>query len=190
VRRGRAAPGALALSALALALPAHGEVILHEKFDDSFSEDFEECGMPLHSDFTFRGTTHLRVGKGDQESAFLLHLRIQRTDTITNPANGKFFFIEGNVLEREIRATRVERSVFEFTRVESGQPFVVRDMNGDVILRDRGSIWFTAQFDTLGDDVPGGEFVTDFEVVRINGPHPGFFMGDDEFCDLVQDLIG
>jgi hypothetical protein len=190
VRHVLAAAGALALSTLALALPAQAEVILHEKFDDSFSEDFEECGMPLHSDFAFRGTTHLRVGKGDLESAFLLHLTIQRTDTITNPANGKFFVIEGNVLERDVHVSRVEGSTFEFTRVESGQPFVVRDMNGDVVLRDRGSIWFTALFDTLGDDTPGGEFVTDFDVIRINGPHPGFFLDDDQFCGLVKDLIG
>ena len=190
IRRCVCTAGALALSALALALPAQAEVILHEKFDDSFSDDFEECGMPLHSDFAFHGTTHLRVGTGGLESLFLLHLRIQRTETITNPANGKFFVIEGNVVERDVQATRVEGSVFEVTRLEAGQPFVVRDMNGDVVLRDRGSLWFTVLFDTLGDDIPGGEFVTDFDIVRVNGPHPGFFIDEDQFCALVEELIG
>ena len=189
IRRVLGTAGVLALATLAAALPARAEVILHDRFDGSFSEDFEECGIPLHSDFAFRGTTHLRVGKGDLDSLFLLLLRIQTTDTITNPANGKFLVIESNVLERDIHASRVEGSVFESTSVESGQPFVVRDMNGDVVLRDRGSIAFTTLFDTLGDDIPGGELVAEVDV-KVNGPHPGFFLNEDQFCGLVEDLIG
>jgi hypothetical protein len=189
IRRILGTAGVLALAALAAALPARAGVILHENFDDSFSEDVEECGMPLHRDFAFRGTTHLRVGKRDLDSLFLLHLRIQRTDTITNPANGKFFVIEGNAVERDIQATPIEGSVFEVTRLEAGQPFVVKDMNGDVVLRDRGSIRFTLLFDTLGDDVPGGELLADLDV-RVSGPHPGFFMDEDQFCGLVEELIG
>jgi hypothetical protein len=26
--------------------------------------------------------------------------------------------------------------------------------------------------------------------VKVNGPHPGFFLDEDQFCGLVEDLIG
>ena len=190
VRRGVAVARALALSALALALPAQATVIFHEQFDDTFSEDFEECGMSLRSDLAFQGVTHLRVGNGDLESAFLLQLRIDVTETITNRANGKHFSIENHSVVKDVKATRVEGTVFEFTRLEAGQAFTVRDMNGNEVLRESGSIWFKSLFDTLGDETPGGEVVTDFEPVRVNGPHPGFFLDEDQWCALMEDLIG
>jgi len=40
-------------------------------------------------------------------------------------------------------------------------------------VRDRGVVRQVIQFDTLGDDVPGGEFVADVSIT-LNGPHPGF----------------
>jgi hypothetical protein len=189
VRRGSAAAGALALSALALALPAQGEVILHDKFDGSFSDEFELCGIAVEQEAAFSGVTHLRTGKGDLAGAWYLHLRVRFTETITNPANGKFLVIEENRVEQDVRATRVDESIVQFTTLEAGQPFTVTDMSGDIVLRDRGAIFYTILFDTLGDDIPGGEFVADIDV-EVNGPHPGFFLDEDQFCGLVQDLIG
>ena len=189
LRRCLATAGVLALAAMAWALPAQAEVILHQKFADSFSEDFELCGIPVHSDFAFSGVTHVRVGKGDLDSAFFLLLRIQTTETITNPANGKFFVIEGTTLLHDTKATPVGGSMFRFTSVEAGQPFVLKDMAGAVLLRDRGVIRTTILFDTLGDDTPGGVTLEEIDV-RVAGPHPGFFMDDDAFCGVVQDLIG
>jgi hypothetical protein len=179
----------LALAVLALAPPAHAQVILHEKFADSFSNDSELCGIPVHTDFEFSGVTHLRVGTGDLDSAFFLLLRIQTTETITNPANGKFLVIEGNNLLHDTKATPTGGSVFQFTSVEAGQPFVLRDMTGAVVLRNRGVIRTTILFDTLGDDTPGGVTLEELDV-SVAGPHPEFFMDEDDFCALVQDLIG
>jgi hypothetical protein len=62
-------------------------------------------------------------------------------------------------------------------------------MTGAVLLRDRGVIRTTILFDTLGDDTPGGVTLEELDV-SVAGPHPGFFMDDDAFCGLVQDLIG
>ena len=188
-RRSVGTAGVLALAVLALAPSAHAEVILHEKFAGSFSDDFELCGIPVHNEFEFRGVTHLRVGKGDLDSAFFLLLRIRTTETITNPANGDFLVIEGNNLLHDTKATSVGGSVFRFTSIEAGQPFVLRDMTGGVLLRDRGVIRTTVLFDTLGDDTPGGVTLEELDV-SVAGPHPGFFMDDDDFCALVQDLIG
>lgn len=189
MRRCVGTAAALVLAAFAMALPARADVILHERFDDSFSEDFDNCGLALHRDLAFRGVTHLRVGKGDLDSAFLLLLSIKTTETITNLENGRFFVIEGTRQLHDVSATRVEGSVFRFTTIEAGQPFVVRDMSGEVVLRDRGVIRTTILFDTLGDETPGGEFLDEIDV-EVRGPHPGFFLDDEQFCELVLDLIG
>ena len=44
-RRSVGTAGVLALAVLALAPSAHAEVILHEKFAGSSSDDFELCGI-------------------------------------------------------------------------------------------------------------------------------------------------
>ena len=40
------------------------------------------------------------------------------------------------------------------------------------MLRDRGVIRQVIEFDTLGDDMPGGAFITDVSF-SVSGPHPG-----------------
>ena len=57
------------------------------------------------------------------------------------------------------------------------------------MLRDRGAIWWTVVFDTLGDSRPGGEVIAE-TVDRVSGPHPLFEMDDAAFCSMVHDLIG
>jgi hypothetical protein len=187
-RRSVVTAGALALVVLAwAALPAQAQVIDRERFAFSSSEEFELCGIAVHQDSEVSGTAHLRVGKGKLDSAFFAHVTYQYTDTITNPANGKFLVIEGHAVFQDTKATPVEGTVFQFTSVEAGQPFVLRDSSGHVVLRDRGAIRTTILFDTLGDDTPGGE-VVDVISERLAGPHPGFDEG--AFCAAVEDLIG
>ena len=173
---------------LAWSAPAQATVIMHETYSDSFSEDFEECGMPRHLESVFSGRFHFRVGKHGDESAFFVHDRGRFTDTITNPANDRFFTVEGHLLFNEIKATRVVGNVFEFTAINAGA-VLVRDDSGKVVLRDRGSIRNTILFDTLGDGVPGGVFVDDVSEV-IHGPHPFFTLDDEEFCALTNELLG
>jgi hypothetical protein len=72
------------------------------------------------------------------------------TDTFTNLATGAFFTIEGRLNSKDVKATPVSGNVFEF-RIKDTGPTVVRDMNGNVVLRESGSIWLTVVFDTLGD---------------------------------------
>jgi hypothetical protein len=62
-------------------------------------------------------------------------------------------------------------------------------MDGNVVLREAGAIWFEIVFDTLGDSMPGGE-VLDETVLRVSGPHPLFDMDEAAFCGMVHDLIG
>jgi hypothetical protein len=62
-------------------------------------------------------------------------------------------------------------------------------MNGKVVLRDRGAIFRTIIFDTLGDSKPGGVIVSE-TIDRVSGPHPDLDMDEATFCALVHDLIG
>ena len=136
-RRSVGTAGVLALAVLALAPSAHAEVILHEKFAGSsrrLRAVWDRCTPNSSSEALLQ----LRVGKGDLDSAFFLLLRIRTTETITNPANGDFLVIEGNNLLHDTKATSVGGSLFRFTSIEAGQPFVLRDMTGGILLRDRG----------------------------------------------------
>jgi hypothetical protein len=70
-----------------------------------------------------------------------------------------------------------------------GQPFVVTDMTGKVVLRDVGLIETSYVFDSRGDSAPGGVFLEEPKLVRVVGPHPGFEETFD-FCALADRLIG
>ena len=131
-------------------------------------------------------TDRLRDGLN---GAFFGRDNYSRVETFTNTANGKWFTLSANGVVQDIRATVVDGSVLEFVTHEVGQPFVVTNMNGQVVLRDRGRLEFTYLFDTEGDAFPGGIFLgdTDFHVA---GPHPGFFLDDAATCEGVTNLIG
>lgn len=152
----------------------------HYEGTDSFSYSF--CGFVVEVDVTFHGVYSLRTGKGAKESAFFLHDKYWYTET--HSANGLFFTISGNGLFQETRAVPLGGNLFEFHAIDAGQPFVVRGMDGEVLLRDRGVIRQTVVFDTLGDGVPGGVLVEEGPT-QIAGPHPGFFIDPLEACPLL-----
>ena len=181
------AVGVLSVLVLGLqAAPAGATVLKEEPFAGTDSFAYADCGYPVQVEAEFEGTASLRVGKNGDASAFFLHESVSFREVHTNTATGEWFVVRGHSTFREVKATQVEGSVYEFTQVESGQPFVVEDSSGRVVLRDRGSIRYHVVFDTGGDDVPGGEFV-DFLGLEVRGPHPGF---DTEFCRVAGDLVG
>lgn len=156
---------------LLCAAPAGATVIAHEKFDDVYSDDFQDCGLSLHVEGVASGNLVTREGR--EEGTFFGHVNYAYNEVITNTANGKSVLGSGRATFQETKATHVAGTIFEFSSVEAGQPFVVRDMDGKVILRDRGAIRQTILFDTLGDDEPGGEML-DLISEHLSGPHPGF----------------
>lgn len=155
-------------------------------YTDSFSFGYDDCGFEVRGEGTASGHYRIRAGKGKTESAFFVSDNYSYTETHTNVETGAFLTITGDAVFNEIKATHVEGNVFRFEAVEAGQPFVVYDADGEVVLRDRGSIHFHALFDTLGDDVPGGIFVEDLGA-DVHGPHPGFVT---DFCEIITPLIG
>jgi hypothetical protein len=170
------------------AVPAHATVFEsgHFSFEESVEEDL--CGIAVRRDTVASGHFRTRTGKGDLDQAFFGQSCVEFTDTFTSLATDASFSVEGRLTGMDVKATPLGGNVFEFRFRESGT-VTVRDMAGDVVLRDRGAIWTTIVFDTLGDSMPGGE-VLDETVDRVSGPHPLFEMDEAAFCDMVDDLIG
>jgi hypothetical protein len=188
-RRYVATAGALAIMVvMAGAVPAQATIFDkgHFSFQDSVEEDL--CGIAVRHDITASGHFRNRTGKGDLDQAFFGQASFEFTDTFTNLATDASFSIEGRLTGMDVKATPLGGNVFEFEFRESGT-VVVRDMDGNVVLRDAGATWITIVFDTLGDSMPGGE-VLDETVDRVSGPHPLFEMDEAAFCDMVHDLIG
>jgi hypothetical protein len=180
-------PAVLTMMAAA-AVPAQAAVFDKGNFTFEDSTTEELCGLDVRHDFVVRGHFRSRTGKGDLDQAFFGQSSERFTDTFTNPANGKRFTVVGRATIMDVKATPLGDNIFEFTFRESGN-VVVRDMDGNVVLRDTGAIWTLQVFDTLGDSQPGGESL-DETVIRVSGPHPGFEQDEDAFCATIHDMIG
>jgi len=180
----------VALLMASAAAPVQAEVIAHDTFAGSETDVAENlCGIDLVRDTTFSGSFRTRVDKASDGQAFFQHTNFEFTDTWTNPLNGKSMTFEGHSLNNEIKATQVAGDVYEFTSIEAGQPFTVRDAAGRVVLRDRGMIRHRVVFDTLGDSEPGG-VTLEHSILAVSGPHPGLEGSEDEFCAMVTELVG
>jgi hypothetical protein len=176
---------------LALAAsPAQATVVDRGKFAGSEMDVPDPfCGLDLVRDSTFSGSFRDRVDKHSGGQAFFERFNLQFQDVFTNRANGRTMTFEGHSVTNEVKATLVAGNVYEFTKVEAGQPFTVRDAAGRVVLRDRGVLRHHILFDTLGDGAPGGIEIDD-QVVAVGGPHPGFDQTEEEFCAMVTSLVG
>jgi hypothetical protein len=180
--------GLVFTTVMIVAAPANATVFnkAHFSFEESLEEDL--CGIAVRIDSIGSGHFRNRTGKGELDQAFFGQSSFEFTDTFTNLATGTSFSIGGHLTGMDVKATPLGGNVFEFKFRESGT-VVVRDMDGNVVLREAGAIWITVVFDTLGDSMPGGE-VLDETVDRVSGPHPLLDMDEAAFCDIVHDLIG
>jgi hypothetical protein len=172
-----------ALLVLSLAAgPVGATVILPEHYSNDYAFSFDDCGFWIDVSGHNEGVAHFRVGTGDLETAFFLHDNYSFRETWTRRDTGDFFTLGGNGLFQETKATPVGGTIFAFTSINAGQPFIVWDSEGNEILRDRGVITQVTQFDTLGDGVPGGEFVADVSF-SVSGPHPGL---EFDLCSVLD----
>ena len=182
--------GLTALAAIAVlafgAGAALGTVIESGFYSGTDSYSFDDCGFTLNVESEFSGHFVLRADKDGQ--AFYGKDNFSHRDVLTNADTGQWFVVRGNGLFSEIKATQVSGNIYEFVAIEAGQPFVIEDSEGNVIVRDRGVIRTTALFDTLGDGVPGAEFIEETHL-SVHGPHPGF-ADDFPFCEIAAELTG
>jgi hypothetical protein len=161
--RGRARTLAPLLAALAgvltMAPIATGTVIRGEDISN-YSYGYDDCGFTVEVVGQFSSPRSMaRVGTGPDASAFFGHDRYTRHETHTRVGTGDFLEIDSHGLLHEVSAQRVEGDVFEFTIIDVGGLATVRDADGAVVARDRGSITTVYLLDTGGDAIPGGDFL-------------------------------
>lgn len=176
---------AASLMALVLAAPAFAKAVDGSRF--SGTDSGIECDAFVRES-TFSGWFTIKDASPATSGQFFYYSsHVKYTDVITNPDTGAFFTVSGNSLFKEVRAQLVEGSTFRYRTIQVGQPFVITDMDGKVVLRDSGLIEVSYVFDSRGDGAPGGVLLEDPILSRVAGPHPGL---DFDFCALANQLVG
>lgn len=163
---------AAAIVLLAVAVPP-AAAVQYEKvghYDDTDAWSYGDCGFDVSVEARFWGTFAMRAGTGPDAGAFFARNTYFFEEVHTRDG-GPTIYVSGHGRWIEVTGTQVEGSIFEFTVVNAGQPLEVRDEDGQLIVLDRGLYRERVLFDTLGDDVPGGEFVDQLEWT-VRGPHP------------------
>jgi hypothetical protein len=175
--------------AVAFALSATGaQAAPPVSVDAAESGTFDDCGFVIAFDFTTTFSFFNREIPGTGGQAFAKHQVSQFRNVLTNPATGQSLVLRGHEIYLEMTARQLDGNVFEFTSQTVGQPFVIENSDGKVVLRDRGRSTSRFLFDTLGDGQPGGELLEE-QVTGVSGPHPSFDAGFD-FCAIATELIG
>ena len=146
----------------------------------------EDCGFSVEFQDTFSGRYSVRTVEGSGGEVLLAQDSFRYRSVLTNPATGDWMVIRGNGVSRDMTATHLGGDLWEVTALYSGQPFVVEDSEGDVVVRDHGNLRTWSVVDTLGDGEPGGDIV-DFGITGIHGSYVG---PELDFCDLLNDIIG
>ena len=189
MRRRRLAFAVSVISIVSRVSPCRGSmatVVEQETFTEPYCSTIRTAAIQSMSRASSRSTiSHLRVGKNKAQSAFFEREALVPRSPYEH-AHRRIVGPRANSTFHEVKATQVEGTVYEFTQLEAGQPFVVEDSSGRVVLRDRGVIRYHVVFDTGGDAEPGGEFV-DFLGADVNGRHPGF---DTFYCEIVGGFVG
>jgi hypothetical protein len=177
----------LAAAVVTVVVPvAQGSIYERFRFvDEPYSFETEICGIDVMVEGTDSGQGRIRPGKGQHATAFFENVNYSYSETWT-AANGRFVTVTGNAIFHEVRAVPLGDNLFRFTAIEAGQPFRLFDSEGNLLLRDRGNIRFSAIFDTLGDATPGAVLIEEFEP-RVRGPHPGF--DDETLCPVLVPLL-
>lgn len=175
-------------AALAFAVSATGaQAATPVTVNAAESGTFDDCGFVIAYDFTATSTYFDREVPGSDGQAFRKHQVYRFRNVLTNPATGQWLVVRGHELDLEVTARQVDGDVWEFTSQTVGQPFVIEDSDGNVVLRDRGRSTSRFLFDTLGDGQPGGELLEE-ELTGVSGPHPSIDSSFD-FCAIATDLI-
>lgn len=162
--------------------------LVREHYSGVDTGTFDDCGFTIAFETTFEGVFMLKEGRRGDPTPYLFD-NYNVTEVLTNVETGAWMTITHNGLYKDLQITHLEATTYQFVAMEAGQPFVVRDSEGNVVLRDRGLLQVTFQVDTLGDsDLENDVFIDgSFELLRDAGAHPGFYI---DFCDIANDVIG
>jgi len=167
------------LLALTAAMPASAVMYSREAYEGTDAWSYDFCGPAVDVTATFSGRYSVRAGTGKDDDAFFGHDTFEFREVHVLRSDRKVGIVTGILNWKETRGTRVEGTIFAFDSIFSGQ-VVLRDGDGNVVFRDRGTIRETILFDTLGDDMPGGVY-KDTLASALHGQYPG--LTSDAFCD-------
>jgi hypothetical protein len=168
------------LLALTSALPVAATMYSRETYEGTDAWAYDDCGPVVDATVSFSGNLTIRAGTGKDEGAFFAHDTFQYSEIHVRRSDGKVATVNGILTLKETRATRVEGSVFTFGSIYAGQ-IAMHDGDGNLVFRDRGTLTETILVDTLGNDVPGGEYL-DTLASAMHGQYPGLTSG--AFCDF------
>jgi hypothetical protein len=180
----RSALVALAIAFLLTSPVQAGRPLAREHYSVTDSFSFSDCGFPIDVQVTLSGLFMLKEGHhGDPTPYYFDNYNIHYV--LTNPANGKWVIVDRNGLYKDVHITHVEGTIYRFESIDVGQPNVIRDMDGNVLIRESGLLKYQFTVDTKGDNIlENDEFLTDFEVIAANGRHPFI-----DFCGIYSEVL-
>ena len=97
----------------------------------------------------------------------------------TDPATGRWFVVMGNGQPRDVKAKPVGGNVFEVAIKNSGQPLIVEDSTGKVVLRFAGVATYRYTVETVGYTI------VEFLGVTLAGHFPG-----GAACSAAGSILG
>jgi hypothetical protein len=180
-------PPALAALVVSMAAPAGAAPLERENYSGTDDYSFSDCGFVVNGHVEFSGVFMLKAPRNPGEPPLYFD-NYEAHETLTAEGSDRVLTIDHQGLYKDLRVTQVEGTVYQFISQEAGQPFVVRDEAGNVLIRDRGLLRTTFQVDTLGDtDLDNDVFIEGtFELLADHGSHPGFYL---DFCTLLDDYF-
>jgi hypothetical protein len=157
-----------------------------------------KCGdSRITARFWVRGVESLEFVEGSHKQAFLLNDRYRFVEKWRDSKGELLLTWRGEFHFKEVSAKRVPKSqvpddvippeglvgpIYLFKSRLTGWE-VVRDDDGEVLDRTRGTQVFSNLFDTLGDRAPGGTSLR-FEVIKTEGNFPPLF--HEDLCALAE----
>jgi len=160
------------------AAPAAATVTDRFRFTAPYDFVNWDCGYPMQ---VIGVESHVVVVRSDKKldgHVFVTdNYEFKETRTA---ADGRWFGVTGNGLAKDLKAKSVGGSVYEFSFINTGQPFTITDSSGAIVSRDRG--YFSFNYSV---DFADGTFT--FLGIRLSGPHPSFNI---ETCKAVAPLVG
>jgi hypothetical protein len=172
----------MVLAAFAFAVPAQAAPLERENYSGTDSFDIDVCGFSIHDEVTFEGVFMLKAPESPGAPPRYFD-NYDTREVLT--ANGRTAYLNHQGLYKDLRIRHVEGTIYEFTAIETGQPWVLRDQDGNVLIRDRGLLRTQFQVDTLGDtDLDNDVFIDGtFSLLKDAGRHDAFYL---DFCEIMD----
>jgi hypothetical protein len=187
--RGKAVAAAAALLAFPAltAPPVQAQVLDRDMWQNSGSNEYDCDGFAVHQDWTARGLFLLKGGRGGDYMPYFFD-NIQAHSVFTAPETERWYTVDQIWIRMDTRITNVSGNVYTIESQLVGQPFKVTAMDGKVaVYKDRGRLLIRGAVDSMGTADPDDDVeVQPFDIVAINGPHPGV---EVTTCDLADELL-